>query len=340
VRATSIVLVSAIAFIIALIVTPLAIRLGIYLGIADAPGGRRTHARLTSRLGAIPLFVAFVIGALLAHAIAIPSTDPNEPTRFWGMLIGAGVIFVAGLIDDKWQLSATPQFIGQLLATVIAIAALIFIERFKNPLNGIEAQIPFILTVALTLVWFVGAMNTVNFVDGVDGLSATISFIVSAVIAAHMLREGQYSVALLPIALCGALLGFLVFNLPPAKIFLGSGAQFLGYLLACLSIIAGAKVALLLLVMSIPIVDVAWQIFDRTRRKQSPMRGDRGHLHLRLVDTGWSAKKIVRVYALLGVTLGALALLIEPPQLKLIVFGLIALGVALALARLSRATKK
>jgi UDP-GlcNAc:undecaprenyl-phosphate GlcNAc-1-phosphate transferase len=169
-------------------------------------------------------------------------------------------------------------------------------------------------------------INTINFLDGLDGLVAGVGAIVSAVLAVHMLREGQYSVALLPLALLGATLGFLPFNFYPAKIFLGSGSLILGYAIATLGIAAGAKLALLLLVLSIPIVDVAWLIISRLRAGESIGQADRRHLHFRLLDLGLSQRQVVLLYYAYCVLLGTSALLIDSRLLKLIT--LVALGLA------------
>ena len=136
--------------------------------------------------------------------------------------------------------------------------------------------------------------------------------ILSAVLALHMYREGQHSVALLPLALLGATLGFLPYNFHPARVFMGtSGAFFLGFAVGALGIMAGAKVATVLLVMGIPILDVAWRILDRFRRGRSPLIGDRGHLHFRLLDLGLSQRQIVLLYYVFCSFFGLLALVIS-----------------------------
>lgn len=334
-----------IGFFVSIVLTVLAIRLGLKFGIVDEPGGRRRHAQVTSRLGALPLFGAFTVAALVSQVFGVKTSDSNEQTRLTGMLIGGAVVFVLAVLDDKFNLPPVAQFLGQALASLIAISHLIFIERFTNPFTGRETVLPdvlgpaagFALVIALSLLWFMGMMNTVNFLDGVDGLAATVSLIAASVTAIHMLREGQYSVALLPIALLGALLGFLVFNFPPARIFLGGGALYLGFTLACVGIIAGAKVALLLLVMGLPIADVAWQMIDRARRGRSPTSSDRGHLHLRLADMGWSARRIIVLYAGACLLFGGAALVIQPPLLKLATLIALGLAVIFAMFRLSAA---
>lgn len=314
------------ALLLSLILTPLAIRLGLRLGMADRPGGRRTHACVTSRLGVLPLFLAFTLAALIGRAFEIPSLDVNEPVRFAGLIAGSLVVVVLAVLDDKFGLPPRLQFALQILAAAIACLNLIFIERFANPFTRQEIVLPQLLgpvvgwaaVGALTVFWFLGMINTVNLLDGVDGLASTVALIAAGTVAVHMWREGQYSVALVPLALIGTMLGFLVFNRPPARIFLGGGALYLGYVLACIGIIGGAKIALLLLVMGLPIADVLWQMIDRARRGRSPTTADRGHLHLRLADRGWPASHIVLLYAGICAALGGAALLPVPPLAKLI----------------------
>jgi UDP-GlcNAc:undecaprenyl-phosphate/decaprenyl-phosphate GlcNAc-1-phosphate transferase len=334
------------AFAVSAALCVVAIRAGIGLRIADVPGGRRKHARVTSRLGALPLFGGFVAAALLTRQFDIPTTDArNESIRFAGLLIGGLIVFVLGVADDKFELSARAQLPFQVLAGGVAIASLIFIERFRSPLSGAEIVlsdwpvIGFAVVAALTLFWFLGMMNTVNLLDGVDGLSGSVALIAALVTLIHMLRAGQYSTAVLPAALCGALLGFLLFNMQPARLFLGGGALFLGFALAALGIIAGAKIALLLLVMGLPIADVLWQMFDRARHGRHPMSGDRGHLHFRLADRGWSPRGIVALYALVCGAFGGVALAPLSPGAKLVALALITMIVIVALARLTRATR-
>lgn len=325
------------AFVLSLGLTFLAIRLGKTLDIADKPGGRRTHAHITSRLGAFPLFGAFTAAVVISRAFNVPTADPNEPTRIIGVLIGGAVIFALAVLDDRFNLPPAPQFTLQIVAALIAIGSQVFIERFTNPFTRTEVVLSFIFTTGLTVFWFLGMMNTVNFLDGVDGLASTVAIIATAVVCIHMLREGQLSVVLLPIALIGVLLGFLVFNWAPAKIFLGGGALMLGWQLACVGIIGGAKIALLLLVMGLPIADVLWQIIDRTRRGRNPTSAaDRGHLHLRLADQGWPPPRIVALYAAACILFGGAALLPLSPLAKLITLGVlfaVVIGVMVWLTR-------
>jgi UDP-GlcNAc:undecaprenyl-phosphate GlcNAc-1-phosphate transferase len=317
-----------IALVLALAGTPLAGALGRRWGLVDRPGPRRWHRGMIPRTGGIALFVAFIIAALLAQWLPVPRQDPKELTRFMGVVLGSTFLFLFGLVDDRLELRSGPQYAAQVIAALIAIAFLLFIERVMNPFTNEVTVFPFALVVALTMVWIVGMINTVNFLDGLDGLADGVAAIVSAVLAIHMLREGQHSVALLPLALLGATLGFLPFNFSPARVFMGSsGSWLLGYLLATLSIAAGAKLATVLLVLSIPIVDVAWLIISRMRAGQSIGQADRRHLHYRLLDLGLSQRQVVLLYYGYCIALGAAALLLQSRMLKLVV--LIAIGVAM-----------
>jgi UDP-GlcNAc:undecaprenyl-phosphate GlcNAc-1-phosphate transferase len=335
------------AFAFATVLTFIAIKLSRWLNILAVPDARRKHVLPTPKLGVIPLFGAFVLAVLIGQAFGLPTNDPNEGRRWAGFLLGGAVIAATAFLDDKLHLSPPPQFLAQAIAAVIAILSLIFIERFTDPFLGREivlwqeygAVAGYTLLVVFTGFWFIGMMNTVNWLDGVDGLAATVAAIASAVTLIHMLREGQYSVALLPAALIGTLVGFLVFNFQPARIFIGGGALWLGFALACIGIIGGAKIALLLLVMGLPIADVAWQVFDRWRHGRSPAQSDRGHLHFRLADAGWSARQIVALYAGACALFGAVALVPQPPLFKLITLAVLFGVVIVVLARLSQRQK-
>lgn len=329
------VLAFGIAFVLALILTPTARVLGRRLGLVDTPGGRRQHQGAISRLGGIGLYFPFalaILGSLLLpDALQPPRQDPKELIRLAGLLIGCTFMFLIGLIDDRRDLPALPQYAAQLAVSLLSIPFLIIIERVMNPFTNDLWIFPMGVVIVLTVVWIMGMVNTVNFLDGVDGLAAGVAGIVCVMLTIHMLREGQISVALLPLALLGAILGFLPFNFAPAKVFMGStGSFFLGYAVAALSIISGAKMATILLIMGIPIVDVAWLIFSRWRAGQSVGMGDRRHLHHRLLDIGLKPRQIVLLYYLFCIIFGTLALTISNRIYKLIallVLGAMTVGI-------------
>ncbi len=332
------VVVFAVGMAFSLIGTPLAAGLGRRWGLVDRPGPRRQHSGVIPRTGGIAIFLAFMAAALLAQWLPVPRLDPQESTRFLGIALGSTFLFVVGLVDDRFELKAGPQYLAQVVAAIIAIACLVFIERVMNPFTNRILPFPLGITVVVTLFWIMGMINTINFLDGVDGLATGVGAIVSVVLAVHMLREGQYSVALLPLALLGATSGFLPFSFHPAKVFLGSGSAVLGYAIATVGIAAGAKLALVLLVLSIPIIDVAWLIVSRRRAGQPIGQADRRHLHFRLLDLGLSQRQVVLFYYAYCLLLGAAALLISSRILKLITLVVLAVLTLVMLGWLARAT--
>ncbi|MCU0466675.1 MAG: undecaprenyl/decaprenyl-phosphate alpha-N-acetylglucosaminyl 1-phosphate transferase [Anaerolineae bacterium] len=322
----------ALSFGLALVLTPAAILLGERLGIVAIPGGRRKHRGRISKLGALPIFIGFAATVLIVQMLPIPRFDPKEVVRLTGLLVGGLVIFIVGLLDDRYDLSPVQQGIGQILAAGVAIFSQIFIETVNNPLTGEQIDWPYLVTIVITMGWLGISMNTVNFLDGLDGLAAGIGVIASAMLFVHsafILNPAQTSVSLLPLALLGTTLGYLLFNFFPAKIFLGSGAIILGYLLGCLSIIGGAKMATILMVLGLPLLDFAWQVVNRLRKGRNPMRGDRGHLHFRLHDHGVGQRLIVSAYYVFCAFFGLLTLIL-PSSL----FKFIALAVMIALTLL------
>jgi UDP-GlcNAc:undecaprenyl-phosphate GlcNAc-1-phosphate transferase len=323
-----------------LLLTKVAMWLAPRIGIIDKPRNRHVHPIPTPKTGGFAIAGSFILAALVAQILPIPRADPKETIRFIGLILGGVVAFLLGLWDDKRELSQLPQFIGQIVIAAIGIVFLIFIERFNNPLDSQQVELPYLVTVTVSLFWMGLMMNTVNWLDGMDGLAGGVVLIAAILLFVHTVREGQLSVSLLPLALMGALLGFLMFNWHPAKIFMGgTGAMFLGYTLGALSIIGGAKMATILLVMGLPLLDVAWQIVRRVRSGKNPGIGDRGHIHFRLIDRGVPVPLIASGYYLFCATFGAIALLTTSRQFKLIailtMFGLIIGGFAI-LSRVAR----
>lgn len=330
------------SFLLALTLTPVAGRLGRQWGIVDRPRGRHQHARPTSKFGGMAMYLAFTVTVLVAQFLPVVRTDEKEIIRLIGLLAGGAFLFVFGILDDRHEFSALPQYIAQLLAAAIAVLFLIFIERFNNPLTGRSTpEWPFVVTVTLTLLWLGFMMNTVNWLDGIDGLAAGVCGVAALMIFLHAaFRLDQVSVSLLPLALLGATLGFLPYNFHPARIFMGSnGALFLGYTLGVLSIIGGAKMATVLLVMGLPLLDVAWQIVRRARSGGDPMKGDRGHVHYRLLDLGLSQRQIVLGYYLFCALFGGIALVTASRLFKLIALLVMSGVVAVGFGILGRRTQ-
>ncbi|MBZ0298058.1 MAG: undecaprenyl/decaprenyl-phosphate alpha-N-acetylglucosaminyl 1-phosphate transferase, partial [Anaerolineae bacterium] len=285
------------------LIMPLSIYLGRRWGITAKFGGRRLSEgdrRGVSKLGGLAIFGGFMITVIAAQLLPVPRMDPYEIIRLTGLILGGIIIFAVGIVDDVRELSYLPLFTAQSLAAAIAILFQIFIEYLNNPLTGQQTDSwPFILTVAISYFWLVGMMNTVNWLDGMDGLAGGVAFIAGAMLfinSAFRVEPAQTSVSLMPLALMGVSLGFLLFNFYPGRVQMGGSAYFLGYILGALSIVGGAKMATILLVMGLPVMDVVWQIVTRLRKGRNPAVGDRGHVHFRLLDMGFSQRQIVVLY--------------------------------------------
>lgn len=328
---TSFALVFGVALGLSLLLTPLMMKLSHRWGIVREPGGRRKHHKIMPLLGGLAIVIAFYVAVGVAQLLPAERTDDNEVIRVTGLVLGGLFIALIGFLDDRFELPPVPLYVAQLITGAIAIAFLIFIESFNNPLTGATVTgCPYVVTVVITLFWLGFMMNTVNWLDGLDGLAGGVAAIAAFMMFYHATFQlNQISVGFLPLALFGATLGFLVYNFHPAKVFMGGSAWFLGFALGVLSIIGGAKVATILLVMGLPLLDVAWQIVRRTLEGQNPMIGDRGHMHFRLVDMGYSQRTIVLGYYFFCAMFGTIALMTTSRLFKLIalvVMGLILLA--------------
>jgi UDP-GlcNAc:undecaprenyl-phosphate GlcNAc-1-phosphate transferase len=322
------------AILLSLLLTPLVARLGRRWGPVDWPDERRRHSTPTPRIGGVALFLSFFLVSLVVYLVEFvfqAPAVPDDALRIRGVLLGTAFVAIIGLIDDRFELKPGPQYAAQFSAALIAIAHTVFIQEVTNPLNGEPQTLSDLMTFAFTVFWIMGMMNTVNWLDGLDGLAVGVGAIAALLFAVHSYNLARVhepmrvNVALFPLALAGACLGFLPFNFYPARIFLGSvGAMTLGYALATLSILAPARIATALLVMAIPIIDVAWLIFSRWWRGVPPSQAGRDHLHFRLLDRGWSQRRIVIIYYVFSAFLGGLALLMPSGLYKL--FALIVLG--------------
>ncbi len=318
----------AIAFATAIGLTPLARWLSFRWQLLAIPGERRKHTGKVPILGGLPLCVAYGIAAITA--VFIFPIDPNtlDGQYLRGVLLGSLIVFIGGIIDDWRELSSGWQFLIQFVATAVAMSHELFIERFTNPFTGQEVAIPWTAVIfALTLLWMVGLINVVNWLDGLDGLATGVGTIALILFAWHGINLGQTTVPAFPIALAGALLGFLIFNFAPARIFLGTAGVFLiGYNLATLAILSPAKISTALLALALPILDGVWLVIDRIRHGQSPLKGDRRHLHFRLSDSGLSTRRIVVGYYIGAIAFGLVGVVASSAWVKIGI--LAALGTA------------
>ncbi|GAB4121433.1 MAG: MraY family glycosyltransferase [Roseiflexaceae bacterium] len=346
------------AFLLTSLLVPPVERLCQRRGWVQQPGGRRLHARPTANVGGIAIYFGFAL--TFVATLAVEGLDPSlqrspfEALRVGLVLVGGAILFAVMWLDDILELAWWQKFIGQFLAALIAIGPFLWdhtrypgleglpteargviLTAFNTPFGSqidLYALSPW-LAILATVFWIGWMSNVVNFVDGLDGIAAGISLIAALMLALHALRldPPQITIALLPLALAGACAGFLLFNFPPAKIFMGdSGAEFLGYMLGVSAIIGGAKLATVLLVLGVPILDVIWLIVSRTLSGRAPMSSGRDHLHLRLRDLGFSQRQIAIFYYGLSASFGLVGISGASPTIKLIalvLLGLIGAGV-------------
>jgi UDP-N-acetylmuramyl pentapeptide phosphotransferase/UDP-N-acetylglucosamine-1-phosphate transferase len=353
----------AIAFAVTLLAVPPVMRLCERRGWVQYPGGRRRHARPTANVGGIAIYAGFVAALLASFAFErlVPGLQRSgfELLRVGLLLAGGTLIFLVMWVDDVRELPWLPKFVAQVTAGLVAVGPYLWEQTLYPPDDQASGIIltafnaPFVgqvhlhnlspwLAILATIFWFGWMANTINWSDGLDGLAAGVSLIAAGMLALHALRLEQHTVALLPLALAGACAGFLLFNFPPARLFMGdSGAEFIGYMLGICAIIGGAKLATVLLVLGVPILDTAWLIVSRAASGRSPMRGGRDHLHQRLTDMGLTPRQIVAFYCALSASFGLLGISDATPYVKLGALALLLLvGLAVILYAARRAARQ
>lgn len=301
----SILLILVISFIMTFIATPIVKFLAERFEVVDVPkDGRRMHKKAMPLMGGLAMFYGFIVSI----AVFVPMTR-----QLAGLFIGATIIVIMGIIDDKKNLHALPKLIFQIVAAVVAVCFGHSINFFTNPFG--DTTLPMLLSSPwaeiISVFWIVGLTNAVNFIDGLDGLAAGVSSIASLSILFISIIMGNAAVTPIAAALVGCCVGFLPFNSNPAKIFMGdTGSTFLGYVLALISmqgLFKGYVVVsfvLPMLVLGLPLFDTLFAIIRRIIHGQSPMTADRGHLHHRLIDLGFNQKQAVAIMYSISSILG------------------------------------
>jgi len=312
------------AFLIAFTMTPIARVIAYKIGAIDVPkDNRRMHKSPIPRLGGLAIFIGFTAATMVF----------SEPTpTMIAIWFGGLIIVVLGMLDDVFRLNAGIKGIVQILVALIAVSQGLTIEF----INFFGHYIVFgVFEIPITILWIVGLTNAINFIDGLDGLACGVSAICSvALLLVTIITAEDTGLALIMAILAGSCLGFLPFNTNPAKIIMGdTGALFLGNTLAILSISGLYKFHTVmsflipLSIFALPLFDTLFAIVRRLLKRQSPFTADRGHLHHRLIDMGFSTRQSVMIlYAVCGI-LGLAALMIAQelwiPAIAIIVLGLL-----------------
>ena len=335
----------AIAFLVSLSLTRGAMEFAIRRSWLDEVGERKVSTRRLPRIGGVGVATG-TITALLATFVMPTDRFDVERDRIVLLMIASTLLFAVMLVDDLRGLGAVTKLMLQIAAAAIVtlpridgVDRGIVIEQFNAPGLGL-VSLPVWAAIGFSLFWMVGMMNTVNLIDGLDGLAGSLTLVASAILFAHTYfwprDDPQFTISLIPAALAGATLGFLVYNWHPARIILGdAGAYYVGFILAVGAIIGGAKIATALLALGLPILDVAWVVIYRLRTGRSPLAADRGHLHHRLLDLGLSQSRIVLLVSATSLLFGMSSLLLPTRELKLVAIagiGVVLLGTVMAVA--------
>ena len=300
-----------VGFIISFAATPIVMSFAEKVGAIDMPGeARRVHNHPIPRMGGLAIFLGFLLSVLLF----VPMSRPLE-----GVLLGSVIIVATGAVDDVVSLKAWVKLLLQIAAACVAVYYGVRIEVLGN-LNIFSSNDYVTLaswSVPITVLWIVGITNSVNLIDGLDGLAVGVSTISSLTMLVIALLVADSSVAVVLAALVGACIGFMPYNLNPAKIFMGdTGSLLLGYVLATMSVLglfkfyALVSFAVPVLAIAVPLFDTIFAFFRRLIHGQNPMHPDRGHFHHRLIDMGLSQKQAVAVLYTISAILGLAAVVI------------------------------
>ena len=301
------------ALVISFLMTPVVKTFAYKVGAVDVPkDARRMHKVPIPRLGGLAIFIGFMVSVLILGNV-------RGNGQMQSILLGSVIIVVLGVVDDIMALPAMLKFVVQIAAALIPALNGVVIQAFSNP-NIFSDSLYWVLgplSVPFTVLWIVAITNAVNLIDGLDGLANGVSAISATTMLVIALLASEAEVAIVMAALVGACVGFMPYNLNPAKMFMGdTGATFLGYILATMSIqglfkfYAVISFAVPFLILGLPIFDTAFAFIRRIAHGQSPMHADRGHIHHRLIDMGLSQKQAVATLYVISAILGLSAVVL------------------------------
>jgi UDP-GlcNAc:undecaprenyl-phosphate GlcNAc-1-phosphate transferase len=298
-----------VAVMVSVVATPVVAIAALRLGAVDRPNKRKV-----SRRQDMPLLGGMAVAAgATAGLLTFVLRSPGYITGLdgvWGILIGGSIMLVMGAVDDRYGLSAFQKLSVQLLAAGVAYAAGFSILMFREPISGLEFELPFWLSLTVSVVWIVAVTNAINLIDGLDGLATGLSAIVAATLSFVCFQAGQYTGVIFGVCLVGGLLGFLPYNFPPARIFLGdTGALFIGFALSLIAIEGyegGFRKASVLafvvplLALAVPLLDTLLSILRRVRSGKGIFDADRMHMHHRVLrlNEGSQPRAVLFLYLL------------------------------------------
>jgi len=269
---------------------------------------RHIHRKNILRFGGVAMILAFNLAIIF-------NSDLVLTVPLFGAMLASVIILIVGVWDDLREIFWKTQLFYQVAVAIIIFIFGVRIYYVTNPLNGgvinIDTGFMIIFSIMLVIFWVVLMINSMNWLDGIDGLSGGVTLIGAITIFCLSLYPdvNQPPVAILAMILAGSALGFLIFNFYPSMILAGtSGSMFMGFALAFLAIFAGTKIATALLVMALPMVDFIWVIGERIKNKKAIFTPDSNHLHHKLMKIGWSQRKIALYYYILTAIIASIAL--------------------------------
>jgi UDP-GlcNAc:undecaprenyl-phosphate GlcNAc-1-phosphate transferase len=277
----------AAALLTAALATPLASKLSYALGAVDRPNERKVGSREMPRWGGLAVALGAFVG--VGVALLLGPAEQGLEQNLEALLASALLVLGIGALDDRWALAAWPKLAVEIAAAGIAFAAGFRIEHVTDPITGTVWYFQPWLSWLLTTVWIVVVTNSLNLIDGLDGLCTGVSAIIGTALVVLAWQGGHVPGLLIGVPLVGALLGFLPFNFPPARIFVGdTGALFIGYCLSLLALMSYQRVTVVtflvpLLALAVPLLDTTLSILRRLRRRANVMVADREHIHHRLL---------------------------------------------------------
>ncbi|MFB3117506.1 MAG: MraY family glycosyltransferase [Myxococcota bacterium] len=292
-----------VAFGVAALMTPLVMRLAIFVGITDQPSERSVNRRPNMPLlGGMAVGLGFAAGL----AVAIRQVELTIPAgHLIALTLGGALVLATGIYDDRFGMNAWAKFSVQIVAAVLAIGSGYEIDHLTEPFTGTTVVLPIWLSWTVTILWIVTITNAINLVDGLDGLAAGVAVIIAATLTVFSAQAGEFFGVCVGVAMVGALLGFLPFNFSPARIFLGdTGALFIGYVLSLLALEGYRQVTLLtfvvpVLALAVPILDTVLSVARRLRNHSRIFSADRLHMHHRMLESAGSARSaVLQVYIL------------------------------------------
>ena len=283
-----------VSMIVSLMIIPVVIAVSKKLDIVDKPNFRKIHTKPISMLGGSAILLSFLIGIWLGE----PIEREIKP-----LLLGSVVIYLVGLIDDLYDLKPIIKLIGQILAATVVVSYGVTIDFISLPI-GPTIHFGW-LGIPITIFWIVAITNAINLIDGLDGLAAGVSVIALATIAFIAILQGNIFIIMICSVLIGSLLGFLVFNFHPAKIFLGdSGALLIGFIIGFVSLLGFKNITFIslffpIVILAVPFIDTLFAMIRRVKKGQHIMQADKSHLHHKLLDLGYTHRQtVILIYSI------------------------------------------